>query len=697
MTLQQLLTRMPALTEAEQNRIADAYHFSEEAHRPQKRKSGEPYFIHVAAVADILAALGLDTTTIISGLLHDVVEDTRISLEDIQTRYGGEVARLVDGVTKMDNGAGEAAFLQKTITAMSDDVRVILIKLADRLHNMRTLASLKPQRQREIAQETMELFAPLATRLGIWALKSELEDLCFQYLEPRAYATIHAKLQEQHAEIEAFYEHIRAQVLPHLAEMNMQADVVGRSHHLMGIWKDMKARGISFEESYHIRGARILVETPMDCYQVLGVIHQIWKPVPGQFNDYIAAPKDSYYQSLHTTVFFDTGGPAEIQIRTYDMDYRADFGIAAYWRYKNDPNFNAQLERPMAQLRSLIEPARDEDTPQRFVQSVIENIDTDRIYVFTPRGDILDLPRGATPLDFAYHIHTEVGHRARAARVNGRLVTLDYCLEKGDKVEIFTTKRGGPRLQWLDESRGFVHTNRARSALRAWFNKQNKRRLVENGRAALDEELTRMGVAANDAARLLGVSDHDRLEDLLRDIGRGDIAPADIISAALSRHSPPTQPVYPVGAVPIIGARGYTIKLARCCNPQPGQDIVGYITQQGHVSIHRTDCRILNTQPHLAERLIPVAWATPRTEGIFAVPVELETIDRAGMMGEIGLVVANENINLSKVSIYADNGLATFHITMEVDSYASLSRALSKLAALEGVLSARRSVADPNV
>ncbi len=695
MTLQQLLTRMPNLTEAEQHRIRDAYQFSEEAHRPQKRKSGEPYFIHVAAVADILAALGLDTTTIIGGLLHDVVEDTRVSLDDIHLRYGDEVARLVDGVTKIDNSAEEAEFLQKTITAMSDDVRVILIKLADRLHNMRTLGSLKPTRQREIAQETMELFAPLATRLGIWAVKSELEDLCFQYLEPKAYATIRNKLLEQGDEIEAFYENIRTKLQPHLEQMAIEAKIVGRSHHLLGIWKDMKRRGISFEESYHIRGVRILVEKTMHCYSTLGIVHRVWKPVPGQFNDYIAAPKDSYYQSLHTTVFVDEGGPAEIQLRTYDMDYRADYGIAAYWRYKNDPNFNAQLERPMADLRSLIEPAQGESTAQRFVQAVIENIDSDRIYVFTPRGDIMDLPRGATPLDFAYHIHTEVGHRARAARVNGRLVTLDYALEKGDKVEIFNTNRGGPSLEWLDESRGYVHTNRARAALRAWFNRQNRRKLIESGRAALHDEMEKMGLSPQEEAHLLGYCDYENLDELLQDIGRGHVAPVDIVSEALTRSNAPAAVLPPTSNVPIIGARGYAVKLARCCNPQPGQDITGYVTQQGPVSIHNPDCHVLNHQPKLTERLIPVAWATRRQQDVFPEPVELLTLDRAGMMAEIGTVVANENINLSKVSIYSDNGQATFHITMEIDSYAALSRVLSKLEALEGVLKARRHVPPP--
>jgi GTP diphosphokinase / guanosine-3',5'-bis(diphosphate) 3'-diphosphatase len=695
-TLEELLADMPEISPGDLHLIEKAYSLSEEAHRPQLRKSGEPYFVHVAAVARILAQMGMDTATVAAGLLHDVVEDTDVGLQELEDRFGREVAMLVDGVTKIDGVADtdkmtEPEYLRKTINAMSHDVRVILIKLADRMHNMRTLGSLSPKRQQVIAQETMELFAPLATRLGMWGVKSELEELAFRYLEPEEFRIIAHRLQSNDQELNQFVERVAQQLQAALIGYGIQATIRSRPRNIYHIYKEMLTRSISLEETYDVRGIRILVEDKMACYQTLGILHQIWRPVPGKVNDYIGAPKDSFYQSLHTTVFHDQGSTFEVQIRTWEMDYRAEYGIAAYWRYKGD-EFKRHMERPLAYLRSLIEPAQVEETPEAFLQSIIENIDSDRIYVLTPRGDILDLPRGATPIDFAYHIHTEVGDRCRAARVNGKLVPLDYTLQKGDQVQIYTAARGGPSLEWLEDSRGFVYTNRAKSKIHAWFRKQNREKLLAEGQAALLEKMEQFGLPAENLEALLVNTKFESLDDLYEAIGQGRIAAADVAVQALEQGMLHTEGGSESTQLPILGAAGYQVKLARCCHPTYGDSIAGYITRQAKVSVHRSECPVLNCKSNIHDRLIRLQWGARPKGQVFPVPVELRTLDRTGMMGDIGAVVASENINLSDVNISARNGQAIFHVTMEIDSYATLSRVLSKLESLDGVIEARRHV-----
>ncbi|HLA43896.1 MAG TPA: TGS domain-containing protein, partial [Aggregatilineales bacterium] len=536
----------------------------------------------------------------------------------------------------------EAEYLGKTIHAMRNDVRVILIKLADRLHNMRTLGALNEQRQVVISRETMDLFAPLATRLGIWRIKSELEDLSFRYLDPENYFHIKHKLQEQEQEIDHFSSEVITELKSELETHQLQAVLKPNPRHIYSIYSEMKRNRVTFEETFGARSIRVVVDNVISCYAVLGVVHQIWRPLPGRFDDYIASPKDRFYQSLHTVVFHDDSGALTIQIRTYDMDINAELGIAAYWRYKAEPKkFDAHLQRRLDYIESLIEPAETEETPEAFLQSVIENIDSDRIYVLTPKGDILDLLRGATPIDFAYHIHTEVGHRCRGARVNGKLVPLDYALQSGDRVEIYTATRCGPNLDWLDESLGYVHTNRALTAIRSWFRRQKREQMIDAGRAALQDKLQQLGLDTGD----FDSHTADDMNEILEKIGKGTISAADVISDRFGNRGIGNDRANRPRTLPVTGARGYFVRLARCCLPKPPDDIVGYVTRETKVTVHRRDCPILSQKRNIADRLIPVSWASLPTADVFSVPVEFRTLDRAGMMGEIGSVVAKENIN----------------------------------------------------
>lgn len=700
MTLPEILAQLPDLSIGERKLIEYAHQFGEEAHRPQKRKSGEPYFIHCEAVALILAEWQLDAATIAAGLLHDVVEDTPVTLAQLEDNFGYEVAQLVDGVTKMSKVASqnkelsEAEYLRKTINSMSNDVRVIFIKLADRLHNMRTLGSLKPDRQQAISQETMVLFAPLANRLGMWRVKADLEDLAFRYLEPEEYRKIAHKVSERQAERQQMIEDICRVLEIELHRYHLEATIQGRPKNLYSIHKKMERKHISFEETYDVRGIRVIVEDMLDCYRVLGLVHSLWKPIPGEFDDYIGAPKDNFYQSLHTAVISPDGVTFEVQIRTWEMHHHAEYGIAAHWRYKAaDQNFDQQIERRMNYLRNLIQPAETEENSLDFMKVVIESIDDDRIFAHTPKGDVIDLPRGATPIDFAYYIHTEVGHRCRGARVNNRLVPLDYPIKSGDRIEIITSTRGGPSLDWLDKSLGYVHTSRALSKIREWFRHQDREKIIAVGREALENRMKQLGVEKK-PEDIRATEEMPSLDALLEAIGRGQLSPTEMVIQQLeSDQNCQPEVLAPVNAAPVIGVRGYEVNIAQCCHPQPGDKIVGYITNQATVSVHREDCPNLNSYGTLEERLVPVSWGRKPAAQVFTAPVEIRAYDRAGLMGEIGAIAAQENINMTDVNIMAKNGLAVFHVKMEIENFAMLSRVLNRIQSLENVIEARRKVA----
>jgi GTP pyrophosphokinase len=706
-----LIQSIPNLSVTDRALLEKAFECARLAHSGQKRQSGEDYLVHCVEVARILADLGMDSVVVSAGILHDTAEDTSVNLAHLEREFGAEISGLVSGVTKMEHvaldseniGRGrqkdrESEFLRKTLLAMSDDIRVVLIKLADRLHNMRTLGYLPVERQRRMAQETLEIFAPLASRLGIWQLKWELEDLSFRYMEPERYKMIAQLIDERRVDRDAYVARIVKRVEGKLLEEGIVADVSGRSKHMYSIWRKMERRNISFDQVFDVHAVRILVADIACCYQVLGIVHQLWRPVMGEFDDYIAAPKDNFYQSLHTAVILEDGRTLEVQIRTYEMHRSAEYGVAAHWRYKEvGVSYDDAFEKRVRHLRDMIEIGRGVEDANEFLDVMRSDVFQDRVYVFTPRGDIVDLPAGATPIDFAYYIHTDVGDRCRGAKVNGKLVSLDYILQVGDRVEILVAKRGGPSRDWLNPSLGFLKTKRALTCVRQWFRRQDREKMVVLGRDMLDRELKRLGLERMSHEMVASLFGLDRVDDLLMQIGFGDIhsqniamkvldIDREVIDSGVGESVKLGRSL--VEGVSIQGAAGLLTSVARCCSPLQGDEIVGYITRGRGVSIHRRDCRnILNLKDR--ERLIAVEWAYSMKER-FPVPVVISAYDREGLLRDIGAVVAEEHINMRDVSVRTNNHVATFHVVMEVEDSGHLSRILGKIERLPNVVEARR-------
>ena len=651
--LERLLEQLPEnYTLADRELIQRAYRVAEEAHREQKRLSGEPYINHCIAVANILADLRVPPEVVAAGLLHDTVEDTTVTLQDIRRDFGETIAILVDGVTKLTNlprvsrddqhaehsngkngsDPAEAASdniplgrkrdlvsetLRKTFLAMGDDVRVVLIKLADRLHNMRTLGSMPEAKRKRIAKETLDIFAPLANRLGIWQIKWELEDLGFRYVNPEKYKEIAEHLQERRPDREAQIENIKEHLSKLLESNNIKAEISGRPKHIYSIYKKMTKKGKPFDLVRDVRAVRLIVPDVPSCYAALGVIHTHWRPIPGEFDDYIAAPKDNFYQSLHTAVIYNDKRPLEVQIRTTEMHQNAEYGIAAHWRYKEGAHRDKSYEQRINWLRNMMEWRSDVNDAQEFVEGMKTDVFQDRVYVFTPRGDIIDLSAGSTPIDFAYHVHTDIGHRCRGARVNGKLVPLYQELKTGDQVEILTAKRGGPSRDWLNSNLGLVKTQRARSKIRGWFKKQEDEQNLAQGRASLERELQRLGIT-DDQLRKDGARDGPSKipDEMFIALGCGDLPVNKIIkqisetegTADILEATIPAQGPKPASdTVEVVGLKGLLWTMARCCNPMPGDEIVGYITRGRGATIHRQDCpNILQRKD--TERFLQVGW-----------------------------------------------------------------------------------------
>jgi GTP pyrophosphokinase len=716
MDLDDLLKKIPeTAAPAERDLVARAYKAADRAHAGQKRLSGEKYVQHCLAVADILADLNAPPAVLAAGLLHDTVEDTSIKLEDLRRDFGEEVAALVDGVTKLDElprvsrGAARKKAdtqraelaketLRKTFLAMGDDVRVVVIKLADRLHNMRTLSYLPPDKRQRIALETLEIFAPLANRLGIWQMKWELEDLSFRYVIPEKYKEIAGLVAERRADRQHDMETITARLREELSKAGIEAEVRGRPKHLYSIYRKMERKQVPFELVYDVRGVRVLVASESDCYLALGTIHSLWKPIPGAFDDYIATPKDNFYQSLHTAVVFDDGRTVEVQIRTRGMDESAEFGIAAHWRYKEGRKRDRDFEQRINWLRRLMEWRKDVDNATDFVDAMKSEVFNDRVYVFTPRGDIIDLPAGSTPIDFAYHIHTDIGHRCRGAKVNGRLVNLDAKLQTGEAVEILTAKRGGPSRDWLNPSLEMVRTQRAMSKIRQWFKREDREQNISDGRQLLERELRRLGlegVAYEQIARDLG---YTQVEDLMAAIGCGDVNLGKVVSHLAEAKLPELDLPRPLDLearggrlapeeVTILGVSGLLTNVARCCKPLPGDPIVGYITRGRGATIHRRDCpNVLRIRDK--ERLVQVSWGQARET--YPVSVRIRAYDRDGLMRDVSTLVANEGISMSSIHVSTKSSLAIFDLVMGVTDLTQLSRVLNRLEALPNVLEARR-------
>lgn len=709
-----------------------ALDFAEKAHKKQKRASGEPYINHCKAVASILAEMHVPPAVVAAGLLHDTVEDTGIDFKDLKREFGKEIYNLVQAVTKLgslprvskntedrqaaasDKKKGKSGVvndpslwraelasenLKKTFLAMADDPRVVLIKLADRLHNMRTLGYLPEEKQKRIAQETMDLFAPLASRIGIWQMKWDLEDLSFRYLEEEIYHDIARQLDERRSERERKMRKIINQITGIMKKAGMQTEVTGRPKHIYSIYRKMKRKKIPFSELSDIRGVRIIVPSEEECYAAVGIIHMHWRPLQGEFDDYIAAPKPSLYQSIHTSVIYEDGETLEIQIRTPEMHSKAEYGIAAHWRYKEGQKRDKDFEQRVAYLRQMLEWQQDVELAQEFVDGLKNEVFGDRVYAFTPRGDIIDLPVGATPIDFAYNIHTEVGHRCRGAKVNSRLVSLDHKLATGDQVEILTAKRGGPSRDWLNENLELVKTKSAKSKIRRWFKQQEKEQNVESGLSLLEKEISRLDLGKDIEYEALAKSfNYEAAEDLFAAIGCGDISIGRVVHALIIVKGDTTGfsaqfqeeiSRETSGDIAVVGLRGVKNQLAGCCNPTPGDEIIGFITRGRGATIHRKDCvNVLNARDK--ERLVEVSWGSPvRT---FPVPIIIKAYDRDGLTKDIATVLSNNNVRLSELRVDVDEnqGEASFNLVLGVRNVLELQRILDLLERINNVYEARR-------
>jgi len=729
MELQTLFEHIPENYSAfDREMIVKAYHVAEKAHEGQLRVSGQPYITHCLSVAIILADLEVAPTLIAAGLLHDVVEDTEITLDYIKQEFGETVEKFVDGVTKLTSlpnisrgdqhedesiplesqsgyaGSRKAALvaetLRKTFLAMGDDVRVVLIKLADRLHNMRTLSYLPESRQKKIAHETLEIFAPLANRLGIWQMKWELEDLGFRYTNPVKYKEVAENLALTREKREDEVKKIIEKFGSILKEAEISAKIYGRPKHIYSIYQKMLRKDLTFEMVRDLRGVRLIVDTVESCYKVLGLIHMNWRPLPGEFDDYIAAKKPNNYQSLHTAVIFDDGKPVEVQIRTEEMHRNAEQGIAAHWRYKEGSSLISEAyEQKVSLIRSLMTWRQEVDDAQEFVDGMKSDVFRDRVYILTPKGDIVDLPAGSTPIDFAYQVHTNIGHRCRGAKINGKLVTLDYTLKTGDQVEILTAKQGGPSRDWLNANLGMVKTNRARSKIKQWFKLQDREMNLAQGKLLLEKEFKILGLKQVDLAPLLEDFNVKTLDDFYSGIGCGDISIGRVINKLSDLDKEklssefdllPSEPTKTAStdSVMVMGLTGIATSIAHCCNPMPGDEIIGYITRGRGATIHRSDCpNILRVDEK--ERLIKVTWG--KIENTFPVKVTIKAYDRQGLMSDISLIISNESIRLIDLDLKVNQNLVTINLVIEVSGIEQLSRLLSKLENLSNVLEARRS------
>jgi GTP pyrophosphokinase len=686
------------------------------AHAGQRRVSGEPYVRHSLAVARILADLGLDHETLAAAILHDVVEDTGVALEDLKRDFGARIAGLVDGVTKMKviqefqsepagsrRESAQAESLRKMLLAMAEDVRVVFIKLADRLHNMRTLAALPEEKQKRIARETMDIFAPLANRLGIWQMKWELEDLAFRHLEPASYRRIAGFLAERRADREAYIARFVETLSDELKNAGVAAEVTGRPKHIYSIWRKMQKKGKDFERIFDVRAVRVLVGSVRDCYAALGVVHSLWQHIPGEFDDYIATPKENNYRSIHTAVIGPDGKTVEVQIRTREMHDQSELGVAAHWRYKEGARPDKSYDAKIAWLRSLLEWKDEVAEAADFVDQFKSEVFSERVYVFTPKGNIVDLPAGATPLDFAYHIHTDIGHRCRGAKVNGQMVPLTYTLKTGDRVEVLTVKQGGPSRDWLSPHLGYLLTSKARAKASHWFREQNYDTSVAEGRAVLEREFHRLGIGDINYDKLAGRFQFDRTEDFLAAAGRGEIKPSQLMAAVQELTEPARETARPVitprpaaiarqpAGVTIQGVGNLLTRMAKCCNPVPGDPIVGFITRGQGVTIHRQDCpNALRHHAEHDERLIEVGWGAD-TGRTYPVEVELIAYDRAGLLRDITSLLANEKINVLGVSTVTDkNQVAHMTFTLDIPNIEVLSRILALLDQIPNVSEVHR-------
>ncbi|MBS7529974.1 bifunctional (p)ppGpp synthetase/guanosine-3',5'-bis(diphosphate) 3'-pyrophosphohydrolase [Hazenella sp. IB182353] len=713
MAIEQLITKAENyLAKEDINSVKKAYQFADESHDGQMRKSGEAYITHPVAVAEILVDLRMDRATIVAALLHDVVEDTGITLDEVEAQFGKTVRLLVDGVTKLgkrmkykSNEEHQAENHRKMFVAMARDIRVILIKLADRLHNMRTIKHMPEHKQREKSRETLEIFAPLAHRLGISKIKWELEDISLRYLKPRQYYRIVHLMKQKRAEREQYMDVIIDTIKRKLDEMDVNVqDISGRPKHIYSIYRKMTIQKKEFNEIYDLMAVRVIVESIRDCYAVLGVIHTVWKPMPGRFKDYIAMPKTNMYQSLHTTVIGPNGEPIEVQIRTMDMHRTAEYGIAAHWAYKEGETIEkGNFQEKLKWFREMMELQQESTDAQEFVENLKVDWFSDAVFVFTPKGDVIELPVGSVPLDFAYRIHTEIGNKCIGAKVNGKIVPLDYKLNTGDIVEILTSKHSyGPSRDWGK----LVKSSQARNKIRSWFKKQHREESIEQGKEMVEALLKKYDFDLNKVLTPERISEatqkfnFNEIEDLYAAVGYGGISTAQVVhrlTDGLKVETPITLPevkALPPGkrkesqGVRVKGVDNLLVRLSRCCNPVPGDDIAGFVTQGRGVTVHRTDCPNFNDVP--VERQIPVEWDSTSVHQ-YQVDVELSGFDRTGLLNDVLQAINDSKASLVAVTAKSDKrGMATIHTRFSIQNMHHLKSVVEKLKKVRDIYSVRR-------
>ncbi|QHC22154.1 RelA/SpoT family protein [Streptomyces sp. GS7] len=717
----------PKIETATLRQVERAYQVAERWHRGQKRKSGDPYITHPLAVTTILAELGMDPATLMAGLLHDTVEDTEYGLDTLRRDFGDQVALLVDGVTKLDKvkfgEAAQAETVRKMVVAMAKDPRVLVIKLADRLHNMRTMRYLKREKQEKKARETLEIYAPLAHRLGMNTIKWELEDLAFAILYPKMYDEIVRLVAERAPKRDEYLAIVTDEVQADLRAARIKATVTGRPKHYYSVYQKMIVRGRDFAEIYDLVGIRVLVDTVRDCYAALGTIHARWNPVPGRFKDYIAMPKFNMYQSLHTTVIGPSGKPVELQIRTFDMHRRAEYGIAAHWKYKQEAVAGASKVRTdvpkgtgkgagqdtvndMAWLRQLLDWQKETEDPGEFLESLRFDLSRNEVFVFTPKGDVIALPAGATPVDFAYAVHTEVGHRTIGARVNGRLVPLESTLDNGDLVEVFTSKAAGagPSRDWLS----FVKSPRARNKIRAWFSKERRDEAIEQGKDAIARAMRKQNLpiqrilTGDSLVTLAHEMRYPDISSLYAAIGEGHVAAQSVVQKlvqALGGQDEATEdiaestPIRPRSkrrsstdpGVVVKGVDDVWVKLARCCTPVPGDPIIGFVTRGSGVSVHRADCVNVDSLSRQPERILDVEWA-PTQSSVFLVAIQVEALDRSRLLSDVTRVLSDQHVNILSAAVQTSRDrVATSRFTFEMGDPKHLGHVLKAVRGVEGV------------
>ncbi len=713
-TIDQILLEIEGYNvKADVRLVEKAYEYAKSAHQGQKRKSGDNFIIHPLEVARILAGLQMDVVTLAAALLHDVVEDTNVTLENLEMEFGSEVALLVDGVTKLSKieyqskEERQVDNLRKMFLAMAKDIRVILIKLADRLHNMRTLKHQPVDKQKEVAEETLEIFAPLAHRLGIFKMKGELEDLAFKHLRPESYYQLVNRISIKRKVRENYINEIINILNKKLAEMEISADIKGRPKHFYSIYNKMVNQEKDINEIYDLIAIRVIVDSVRDCYGVLGIIHSAWKPIPGRFKDYIAMPKPNMYQSLHTTIIGPAGEPAEIQIRTWDMHQTAEVGIAAHWEYKEGKSGDKDFDSKLSWLGQILEWQTDSGDAREFMESLKIDLFSDRVYVFTPKGDVVELPVGSVPLDFAYRVHTQVGHQCIGAKINGRIVSLDYKLKTGDIIEVLTAKGSGPSRDWLS----LVQTSQARNRIRSWFKKQKREENLDKGREMLEKEVKKTGLDINLVLKseyLLEATKKFRLpsiEDLYVAIGDGGITALQALgrikdSLPDQEKEEPKQKaiVKPWDGygkasqgIRVRGIDNVMVRLSHCCNPLPGDEIQGYITRGRGVSIHRQDCpNIVYAQQNEEERLVPVSWESEE-DSVYQVQLEAIAFDRPRLAMDIMNTVADTKTVINSVHARAKkNSLAVVDLKLEIRSLEHLHYIMGKINRVKDVLEVKR-------